>query len=90
MNKCLASQHTTRGLNLLIDGKEYLTDGAPNFWRVCAGFDADGNPVNDGAILCLKCNEIVDPRLKDLKDLVLCKCAECGTYSIEDTLSGGS
>jgi hypothetical protein len=85
INKYLASQSTGCEISLLIDGEECLADGPPSFWRVCAGFDADDNPVNDGAILCLKCKEIVDLRLKDL--VLYCKCAECGTYSIEDTLS---
>jgi hypothetical protein len=85
INKYLAAQNTGFQINLLIDGKEFLADDQPSFWRVGAGFELDGNPINEGVILCLKCNEIVDLRLETL--VLYCKCAECSTYSIDDTLS---
>lgn len=84
INKYLAAQNTGFRINLLIDGEERLADAPPSFWRVCADFDTDGNPINEGVILCLKCNETVDLRLKNL--VLYCKCAECSTHSIEDTL----
>jgi hypothetical protein len=70
-----ANQVDSLRINLLIDGEEYLTGGPPNFWRVT---------TEGGLILCMKCNNWVDPRLKDL--VLWCSCAECGTHNIEDIL----
>jgi hypothetical protein len=62
----LASDDNSINISLLVDGDEHITDGpAPNFWRVTQSDDQSST----GLILCMKCHELVDLRLKDM---VLC------------------
>jgi hypothetical protein len=77
MSKRYDASHSgdSLGFNLMIDGKEYMADGPPKFWRETT----EGNLIK-----CMKCGEIVDLRIKDL--VLHCQCAESPVINIEDTL----
>jgi hypothetical protein len=77
----LASDDNSINISLLVDGDEHITDGpAPNFWRVTQSDDQSGT----GLILCMKCHELVDLRIKE--KVLWCECTECHIVNIEDTL----
>jgi hypothetical protein len=77
MMNYIATSYDSIGINLMVDGEEYSADGSPNFWRtISTEFD-----IPPGNIVCMKCNQSVDLRIRDL--VLWCNCAECDITNIE-------